>query len=172
VEKAELFQVRLTLRLRDQQSMWMLDGCQIYIHSYMALIGSCFTVTWTIFKNRLLEVGLTQNRETMALETLTTVGLLYFIMVEDPTWIEICWSSIWARSHMTSHYTWRSVTTPHDFGGVLGRPLSWTLSFGLSQFHCHGSCLVYESGPTPWSYQNWSLVTLEQEVNKWHLRKW
>ena len=35
-------------------------------------------VTWTLFKNRLLEVGLTQNHlETMALRTLNTVsGLL------------------------------------------------------------------------------------------------
>ena len=40
-------------------------------------------VTWTKLKNRLLEVGLTQNRETMALRTLTTVGLFYFIVRED-----------------------------------------------------------------------------------------
>ena len=37
--------------------------------------------TWTIFKNHLLEVGLTQN---MALQNLTTIDLLYFIMREDP----------------------------------------------------------------------------------------
>jgi hypothetical protein len=41
-------------------------------------------VTWIIFKNHLLEVGLTQNRETMALRTLTTIDLLYFIMCEGP----------------------------------------------------------------------------------------
>ena len=41
-------------------------------------------VTWTIYKNHLLEVGLTQNQETMALRTLTTVDLFYFIKVEDP----------------------------------------------------------------------------------------
>ena len=35
------------------------------------------------FKNHLLEVGLTQNQEIMALRTLTTVGLFYFIMCED-----------------------------------------------------------------------------------------
>jgi hypothetical protein len=33
-------------------------------------------------KNHLFEVGLTQNRETMALRTLTTVDLFYFIMRE------------------------------------------------------------------------------------------
>ena len=36
------------------------------------------------FKNHLLEVGLTQNRETMTLQTLTTVDLFYFNMCEDP----------------------------------------------------------------------------------------
>ena len=41
-------------------------------------------VTWTIFKNHLLEGGLTQNMETMALQMLTTVDLLYFIIWEDP----------------------------------------------------------------------------------------
>jgi hypothetical protein len=40
-------------------------------------------VTWTKLKNRLLEVGVAQNRETMALRMLTTVGLFYFIMRED-----------------------------------------------------------------------------------------
>ena len=41
-------------------------------------------VTWSIFKNHLLEEGLTQNQETMALWTLITVDLLYFNMREDP----------------------------------------------------------------------------------------
>ena len=39
--------------------------------------------TWTIFKNHLLEVDLTQNRETMALQTLTTIDLFYSITCED-----------------------------------------------------------------------------------------
>jgi hypothetical protein len=51
--------------------------------SYMASNGPYFTVTWTIFKNHLLEVGLTQNQETMALRALTTVDLFYVIMCED-----------------------------------------------------------------------------------------
>ena len=59
----------------------MQDGCKVYMNSYMA---SCFMVTWTTFKTHLLEVGLTQNRETMELRTLITVGLFYFIMHEDP----------------------------------------------------------------------------------------
>ena len=48
-----------------------------------------------------------------------------FYHVWGPAWIEIYWNSIWLRawSHMTSHYTWKPVSTLHDFGGVLGRPL-------------------------------------------------
>ena len=59
VEKAEPVQVQCTLHLRDQRSMWMHDGCKVYMDSYMISNGSCFMVTWIIFKNHLLEVGLT-----------------------------------------------------------------------------------------------------------------
>ena len=63
----------------------MQDGCKVYMDSYMASNGSCFMVTWIIFKNHLLKVGLTQNRwETMALRMLKTIGLFYLIMCEDP----------------------------------------------------------------------------------------
>ena len=46
--------------------------------------GSCLMVTWTIFTNHLLEVGLTQNRDIMALRMLTTVDLSDFSMCADP----------------------------------------------------------------------------------------
>ena len=50
----------------------------------MASNGLCIMTTWTsIFKNHFLEVGLTQTPKTMALQMLTTVDLLYFIMRED-----------------------------------------------------------------------------------------
>ena len=85
MDKAEQVQVRFRLRLRDQRSTWLQDECKVYMDSYMAPNGSCFMVTWTILKNHLLEVGLTHNRETMALRILTTVDLFYFfIMIEDP----------------------------------------------------------------------------------------
>jgi hypothetical protein len=48
---------------------------------------------------------------------------------------------------MTSHDTRGPVTTLHDdYRGVLGRPLDnfFFLPFGLSQFHGHGSWLVWE----------------------------
>ena len=41
-------------------------------------------VTLVIFNNRILEVSLTQEQETMAIRMLTTVGLFYFITCEDP----------------------------------------------------------------------------------------
>ena len=59
------------------------DGRKVYADSYTALHGSCFMVTWTVFKNHLLEVGLPQNWETMALQMFTVVGFFYFIMCED-----------------------------------------------------------------------------------------
>jgi hypothetical protein len=84
VEKTEPVQVRFTLRLRDQQSMWMQDGCKVNMDSYMASNGSCSMVTWIIFQNHLLEVNLAQNQETMTLRTLTTDDVFYIIMCEDP----------------------------------------------------------------------------------------
>ena len=41
-------------------------------------------VTQTTIKTHLLEVGVTQNWKTMALQTLMTIGLFYFTMCEDP----------------------------------------------------------------------------------------
>ena len=151
VEKAEPIQVRFTLRSRDQQSMWMQDRCKVYMDSYMALNGSCFMVTWTLFKNHFLEIGLTQIRETMALWMLTTVDLFYFMW--GPSWIKNHWNSIWlrAQSHVTSHCTWGSMTTLDVFGGALGQPLGtffWALTISWSRLlACVWSGLQTESLP-------------------------
>ena len=81
VEKAGPVQVHFTLvRLRDQRSMWIEDECKVHMHSYMASSRSCFKVTWLFSKKHLLDVGLTQNQETMALQVITTVDLFYFVM--------------------------------------------------------------------------------------------
>ena len=76
--------IHVTRSLRDQRSTWMQDRCKVYMDSYMASNGSCFMVTWIIFKNHLLEVDLTQKRETMTLWMLTTIDSFYSIMCEDP----------------------------------------------------------------------------------------
>ena len=94
--------------------------------SHMALNGSCFMVTWITFKNHLLDVSLTQNQETMALRTLTTVDLFYLIMCEDP-----CEEKL-----LEMAFGWGSVTTLHDFEGVSGRPLDtflWALTISWSR---------------------------------------
>ena len=64
--------------------------------------------------------------------------LILFYHVWGPAWIEIHWNSIWlwAWSHMISHYTWGSVITLHDFGGVLGWPSDtffWALTMSWSR---------------------------------------
>ena len=61
-------------------------------------------VNWIIFKTHLLEVGRTQNQETMALRTLATIDLLYFIMCEVPheyKFIEMAFGF----GDVASHYT-------------------------------------------------------------------
>jgi hypothetical protein len=58
----------------------MQDGCKIYVDSYMASNGPCFMATWTIFKNHVLEVGLTQDQVTMSLKKLTTIGLFVLFL--------------------------------------------------------------------------------------------
>ena len=86
VEKAKAVQVRFTLvRLRDQGSIYVNARWMWSLHGFlMESNGSCFMVIWAIFKNHLLEVGLTQNWETMPLQTLTPIDLFYFNMCEDP----------------------------------------------------------------------------------------
>jgi hypothetical protein len=144
MEKAEPVQAWFTLCLRDQQSEWMQDGCEVYMVLYMVSNGSCFHGHWIIFKTHILEVSLTENQKTIAFWKSTTIGLLYFIMWEDPVWIGTHSNRIWLRasSHMTSHYTWGSMTKMQDFRSALGLPLN--TSFGLSQFHGHGSWDICE----------------------------
>ena len=66
------------------QYPWGTNGvCECKMDVKSTWISTCHRtdhVSWFVFKNHLLEVGLTQNRETMALEMLTTVDLFYIIM--------------------------------------------------------------------------------------------
>ena len=109
------------------------DGCKFHMHSNMSSNASCFMLIWIVFKNRQLEVGMVQNWETIFTLHAYNRWVNLFYRLWGPTWIDIHRNSIWlrARSHMTSHYTWGFVTTLHDFGGVLGRPLDtsfWALT--------------------------------------------
>ena len=151
LDKAQTVQVRFTLRLRDQRSMWMQVGCKVYMDSYMASNGPCFMVTWTTFRNHLLEVGL----NTKPGDHWHNRWLVLFYHVWGPTWIEIHRNSIWlrAQSHMISLYTCKSMTALHDFGGVLGRP-SDTFFFALSQFHARAlgskASYIWTNQPNVW----------------------
>ena len=138
-------QVRcFTLRLGERRSMWMWDGYKVYVDSYTTSNGSCFVVTWHVFLNHLLEVGLTRNQETTAPWTLTTVGLFYFITYEDMLeWKFIEMAVGWEPGHTWFHTTLEDPWPNHMILEVSWDGL-WTLSFGLSQFHGHGSWLVCE----------------------------
>ena len=63
----------------------MEDGCKVYMESFLRGIERImFHGHLDYFqKNHLLEVGRTRDRKTMALRTLITVDLVYFIMSED-----------------------------------------------------------------------------------------
>ena len=63
---------------------------------------------------------------------------ILFYHTWGPAWTKIHWNSIWLRVQydMPSHYTRGSVTTLHDVGGVLGRPLDtffWALTMSWSR---------------------------------------
>ena len=127
-------QVHFTLHLRDQQSMWMQDGCKVYMDSYMASNGSHFMVTWTILKNHLLEVGLTQNQKTMAFWTLRTVDLFYFNLCEDPhesKFIEIAFG--WGPHHIRLHTTLEG-PWPHYMILEVSWESLWTLRLSYHNF--------------------------------------
>ena len=74
------------------------------------------------------------------------IWFILFHHVWESTWIETHWNSIWSRtqSHMTSHYTWGSVTTLHGFGGALGWPWD-TFLLGSHNFMVTalGSCVKW-----------------------------
>jgi hypothetical protein len=130
VEKVDPVQVRFTLHLRDQQSMWTQDGCEVHMDSSIASSGSCFMVTWVIFKNHLLETCLAQNRKTMALRTLTTIDLFYFIMCDDPheqEFIELAFD--WGSSHLWLHITLEDPWPQYMILEVCWDGGLWTLSF-------------------------------------------
>jgi hypothetical protein len=144
--KGELVQVRFTLRLRNQRTIWMQGGYKVHMDSLHGTKWIMFQDDLDYFQKTPLGGKASHRTGRPWHSELTTTDLLYFIMCEDPAWIEIHWNSIWlrARSRMTSHYTWGSVTTLHDFGGVLGRPLDNFIS-GSHDFMviALGSCVKW-----------------------------
>ena len=99
--------------------------CKVYMDSYKASNGSWFMGHLDYFQKP--SHGGRPNTKLRDHGTLNVHNhcFILFYHVWGPAWIEIQWNSIWLRdrSHMTSHYTRRPMTTLHDFGDVLGRPL-------------------------------------------------
>ena len=99
--KTELVQVRFTLRLRDQWSTRIQDGCKVHMVSYTTSNGLWIMVIGIIFKDHLLEIGWTQKRKTIAL----TQPLAYSILS--------CVRTHMNRNSLNKHLVEGPVT--HDF---------------------------------------------------------
>jgi hypothetical protein len=140
----------LRLRLRDQRSKWMQDGCKLYVNLYVAPNGSCFMVVcWTVFKNKPSFGGRPNTKwgDHGTPRSHSRWFMIYFSCVRimhEKKFIEIACG--WGPDHMWLHTTLEGLWLHYNsFGSVLGRPLD--TSFRLSQFHGHGSWLVCEVAP-------------------------
>ena len=136
VEKAKSVQVRFHTTLEGPTEYI----CECEMDVQFARIPTWHQmdhVTQIIIKNNLLEVGLTQNRTTMALQNAHNHWFILLYHGRGPAWIKIHRDSMWlrARSRMASHYMMLEVYWDNGL---------WTLAFGLSQFHGQGSWLVCE----------------------------
>jgi len=137
VEKAELVQFAPHYAWgTNGVCIWMHDGCEVYMDSYMASNGSCVMVTWTI--SRKPPLGGRPSTKPGDHDTLNTHHRWFILFYHgwEPAWIKTHWNSIWlrARSHMTSHlhmrirdhttWFWRS----HKFMvAALGLCVKWPL---------------------------------------------
>jgi hypothetical protein len=161
--------VRFTLRLRDQWSKWMQDGCKGYMDFYMVSNGSYFTVTCTIFKEPPL--GGRPNTKPEDQGTLKShVDLLYFFMCKGPAWLFIHWNRIRLRAmlHMSSHYTRGPMTTLHNIGIVIWTCLSGSHNFVITAI---GSCVEWPC--SMWAlcgHQYVILTKFLQVYDIWHAK--
>ena len=94
VEKAEPVQVCSTLRLRDQRSIRMQDGCKVYMDSYMASNGSCFYGHLDIFQKPSLGGRLDIESADNGTLNAHKCWVILFHHVCRFAWIKIHWNSI------------------------------------------------------------------------------
>jgi hypothetical protein len=128
---------------RDQPSTWMQDGCKVYMDSYMASNGSCFMVTWIIFKQPPLRGKPNTKPEDHGTLNAHNHWSSLFYHVCGPTWINIHWKAFgWGPGHTRLHTTLEGPWPHCMILEVCWDDILWTLSFGLSQFHGHGSWLL------------------------------
>ena len=114
--------------------------------SYMASNRSCFMVTWTIFKNHLLEVDLTQKPGDHGTPNSHIRWLILFYHVWRPCKKRdsLNYHLGWGPGHILGLHTTLEGPWPHYMTLEVSCDGLWTLSFGLSHFHGHGSWLVCE----------------------------
>jgi hypothetical protein len=118
--------------LRDQRSMWMQDGCKVYMDGFqhgIKWIMSCGQLEY--FQKPPL--GGRPNTKLWDHDSPGNRWSILFYHLWGPLWIEIHWNSIWLRARDHATWLWRVCWD-----------VLWTHSFGLSQFHGHGSWLVCE----------------------------
>ena len=118
-------------------SVRMQTRCEVYMDSYMASNGSCFVVTWSLFKSFLLRVGLTkplgdhgipnaQHRDRFTSSTLSgrkgraSPSSLH-ITLEGPT--ELCECKTDVKS--TWIPTWQRMDHVSWLLGLFEKPTSW-----------------------------------------------
>ena len=116
------------------------DGCTVYVDSHMALIGSCFMVTWIILKKSPL--GDRPNTELRDHGTPNAHNrwFILFHHVWGPAWIknfiEIAFG--WGPGHIWLHTTLEDPWSHHMTLEVFCDGI-YKLSFGLSQIiHIYG----------------------------------
>ena len=144
VEKAEPVQVHFTLRLRDQRGMWMQDGCKVYMDSYMASNGLCFHGPLDYFQKPLLGGRLNTKLGDHDTPNPHNRWFILFYHVWGPTYLKIHKIAYgWGTGHIWLHTTLEDLWPQYMILEMCWDGL-WTLSFGLSQFHGHGSWDICE----------------------------
>ena len=87
------------------------------------------------------------------------------------TWIEIHWAFGWGPSHIWLHTTLEG-PWPHYMILEICQDGLWTLCFGLSQLHGHGSCPVCEAALTshgpPCEFFLWERTSISRQVEHRH----
>ena len=137
VEKAKPVQVHcFTLRLREQWSECVNARCMESLHGFLCGI-EWMKFAWSLDRFQKTSLGGRSNTKLGDHGSPNVPNHYLFLLVYHgggPAWTKIHRNSIClrAQSRMNLDGTWGSVTSLHDFGGVLIGP--WTLLFGLTQF--------------------------------------
>ena len=105
VEKAESVQVHFTLRLRDQRSIWIQDGCKVYMDSLHGIKWIMFHGHFDYFVKPPL--GSRPNTKPGDHGTLNAHNRWFnlFYHMWGPTWIKIHWNSILVKGPVTYDFT-------------------------------------------------------------------